>query len=420
MKSIKNCLIAFAMILAYSCGSNSNNTNLLSALIGDWSNKINNIIQNAQNAGLILEVTAASQAKNLIEQLRLTYEGELDKSVDAFSEKEQKIFDDITKSISGLEKGVTEAITNLSNVISMLPGINRTPQIRECTGNIIAPNRKDYILTLQGGFWDVAAENYKVSLKVNGQIINPIVEQTNQIEFQLPKSLFTTPSNKISYIPCEIYIDYKKSKLLLFHNKETATFSQKLIVLPPKFGEVILETTTLRDSTFVKPNQSCGPLTWSSKDGNNHNEILGCDIEPGWTCDVNTVTEQAAGEEGRINVDWFDLGNKSSLTRGQWQILTTPKSGLNGRDGVRSIILHYTIYQTRKVDVTERQNPVTLDWGNKIVLNIPRGAVWKLIFRKYNGDTLEIASTEQNSTLIKLDNIRDRQISLQVAPFNSL
>lgn len=403
-----------------SCGSNSNNTNLLSVLIGDWSNKINSIIINAQNGGLILEVTAASQAKTLIEQVRLTYEGELDKSVDAFSEKEQKIFDDITKSISGLEKGVTDATTSMGNVISILPGMNRTPQISECIGNIIAPNQQDYMLTLKGGFWDVAAEDYNVSLKINGQTIKPIVEFTNLIEFQLPKNLFTTPTNKISYIPCEITVDYKKSKLLFFHGKETAIFSQKFIVLPPKFGEVVLETTTLKDSTFIRPNQSCGPLTWSSKDGNNHNEILGCDIEPAWTCDINSVTPKGAGEEGRFNVDWFDLGNKSGLTRVQWQMLTTPKTGFNGHDGVRSIILHYTIYQTRKVDVLEKQNPVELNWGNKVVLDIPRGAVWKLIFRKYNGEILEIASAQQNSSLIKLDNIKDRQISVQVAPFTNL
>ena len=40
------------------------------------------------------------------------------------------------------------------------------------------------------------------------------------------------------------------------------------------------------------------------------------------------------------------------------------------------------------------------------------------MFKKYDGTTFEIASVvQQNSSLIKLDNIRDRQISLQVVPF---
>ena len=72
------------------------------------------------------------------------------------------------------------------------------------------------------------------------------------------------------------------------------------------------------------------------------------------------------------------------------------------------------------MDVTESQNPITLNWGNKIVLDIPRDAIWKLIFKKYDGNTFEIASDKQNSSLIKLDNIRNRQISLQVVPFDNL
>jgi hypothetical protein len=200
MKSIKIYFKVLILILFVGCnGGSSNPTSLvLGGLLGDWSNKINTIIQNAQNSGLILEVTAASQAKNLIEQVRLNYEGELDKTVDAFSAQERTTFDDISKTITGLDKGVTSALTNLSNDLSMLPGMKLTPQIRECLGTIIAPNQEKYLIVLHGGFWNAAEKDYNTILKINGTVIQPIVKQTNDIEFEIPKNLFKTPNISIS------------------------------------------------------------------------------------------------------------------------------------------------------------------------------------------------------------------------------
>jgi hypothetical protein len=420
MKAIKLFIAVLIITAIQACNNNNVGKPVLESIIGDWSNKINTIIQNAQNAGMVLEVTAAAQAQDLVEQVRIKYEGELDKTLDAFSTSEQKTFEDVTKAISGLDKGVTDALTNMGNVIAMLPGMNKTPQIRQCSGNIIAPNKDNYLLLLQGGFWDLAKENYKAVLKIKNSVYTAVVKDNNNIEFQLPKTLFPFSKDSIKYLPCEITIDYQKNSFLFFHKKAIAVFSQKLIILPEKFGSVCLQTTTLKDSTFIEPGKKCGPLVWSSKDGNTHQEILGCDMEPGWNCDINSVSEIAAAEEGRYNVDWFDLGNHSAPMRVQWQIMTTPKTHVGGNDGVRGIFLSYTRYQVRKVDVIKKDSPIDLNWGSKIILDIPRSSIWKLIITKYDGSVLEIASANQNSSLIKIDNIKDRQIALQVVPFNNL
>src|SRR6185312_706343 len=118
--------------------------------------------------------------------------------------------------------------------------------------------------------------------------------------------------------------------------------------------------------------QVCGPLTWSSKNGSTDNGIKGCDIEPGWNCDVQSVREKGLGEEGSFGKDWFDQGNYSTLSKVQWQLLTTPKSGTNprGHDGVRVINLIYSVWQPSTKDEIVDSNPVELTWGKQIVLEI--------------------------------------------------
>jgi len=422
MKSLKFVVMAIAILFFnVGCKPSANPASMvLGSFFSDLSNKVNSIIQQAQNSGTILELTAASQLMNVIEQARLAYDGELDRSLDTFTAAERTTFLDIEKTITQLDNGVINAVKNTQNLIVLLPLMDRVPQIRQCTGNIIAPNQKNYILAISGGFWDLAKKGYKAVLKVNGKVIKPIVKETNEVEFQMPKELFKTPKGEIVFIPCEIEIDYKKDKFLVFSSKETAKFSQKLIVLPSKFAQVTLETSNLRDSTFVKTNKECGPYIWDSRDGNNHNEIQGCDMEAGWQCDISSVRIGLVGEEGRSNVDWFNGGNQSTLGAAKWKMLTTPMSVLFGHDGVVSIKIFYNTVQTRKVDVVNISRPVDLKWGGTTVFDLPRNAIWKLVFKKYNDSVFTIASTDQSSSLVKLNLIKDRQISIQTAPFNSL
>ncbi|WP_367866645.1 hypothetical protein [Pedobacter sp. WC2423] len=422
MKSLK--IILMAMVISFfnvSCEpSPSPASMVLGSFFSGLTNHLNSIIQQAQSSGTILELTAASQLMNVIEQARIAYDGQLDHTLDSFTAAERQTFLDINRTIIQLDKGVTNSIINTQNLMLTLPLMDRVPQIRLCTGNIIAPNQKKYTLHLAGGFWDLAKDGYRAVLKINGKVIKPIIKATNEVEFQMPKALFKTPANEIVFIPCEIEIDYKKDKLLVFSSKETAKFSQKLIVLPLKFAQVSLETSSLQDSTFVRVNQTCGPYIWSSIDGNNHNEIQGCDMEAGWQCDIASVHPVLLGAQGRSNVDWFDNGNQSSLGGAKWKMLTTPKSGPFGHDGVVSINLIYNSFQIKKVDVVKLSKPVDLGWGTTTVFDLPRNSIWKLVFKKYDNSVFTIASTDQSSSLVKLNLIKDRQILIATAPFNGL
>lgn len=118
-----------------------------------------------------------------------------------------------------------------------------------------------------------------------------------------------------------------------------------------------------------------------------------------------------------INVDWFNLGSASQPSFVGWHYNMTTKHGWNGNYGGGTIDLEYRRFMTKKVSKTVIILERRLNWGDKIVLDIPRACTWKLIFEKYNGSHVEIASTEQKSPFITIKNIKDRQLEVQTVPY---
>jgi hypothetical protein len=417
MKTTSIKLGMFFCIFLINCNSATSPASItLGSFLGGLLNQINSVIQQAQTSGLILEVTAGSQVKNLIEETKTAYESSLNKTLDGFSAEERKLFDNLEVSITQVNEGIDNAASHVLAITSTFPLMRRVPQIRKYEGNIVSPNQSTS-LRLNGNFPSLGEKNYSAILKIKGQSIKASVTSNQDIEFTIPNNLLKSTKNKITYMPCVIEIDYEKRKFLLFHSREVASFHQSLVILPDQFGTLVIETTSKVDSTLREPG-ICPNLIWDTHSGSDDSAPKGCTVPPTWTVDVPTVRYVLKAQSGSKGDDWNDAGSVSDINYVGWRFVATTKHGPFGNYGGVVVDLHYEKYRTTQVDKVTYSSSKTLKWGDKIVIDLPAQSLWKLMFTKYDGKYFELASTTQNSPFIRLKNIRGRQLEIQTVPFD--
>ena len=93
-------LIIIALFVAFGACSSPTSTPAsgvtLGIIINQLSDRVNQMIQQAQNAGLILEVNAGGQIVAVLDQAKQVYENELAVTENALDNTQKKVVSDIT------------------------------------------------------------------------------------------------------------------------------------------------------------------------------------------------------------------------------------------------------------------------------------------------------------------------------------
>lgn len=381
--------------------------------------KANQLIEHAQNSGLILEVNGGAQVQTLVAQAKDAYKDDLDKTISSLDAKQQKVISDIDGVLKKAQGGLSVTTSEILTITNTLPLADHFPQVRSYSGTIISPNLSaSVIVKLDGNFFDAPNEGYDAVLKIGDTTIKNIGKTTAELEFPVPQKLFSKTPEKIEYNPFSIEVDYKKRSLLVFTKKQVATFNFFFVVLPERFGSVVFELTQLVDTTLWQ-DAVCPNLDWNTHNNQDDDQTRGCTMEDGWICDVASVHPQLVHEENRKDHDWFDRGSASSPTFAGWHFLATTRHGAFGNYGGVTVNLLYKKYKKTQILSTTKGKDTPLQWGDSKVFNIPPSASWKLTFKQFDGAIKEIASSEQQSPYIKVETAGS-QITVKLAPFGFL
>jgi hypothetical protein len=415
-----------ALLLALSMLGCNNGTDAVAAgtfgsLLDDLSNQVNLFIQHAQNTGLILEVNGGAQVANLITQAKDAYKSSLNTTVSQMTGEQQKLVSDINATFEKVQGGIADVNGDILTIINTLSPFEKVPQVTTYSGVIVSPaDSSGATVQLTGNFADVSKSGYEAVLKIGDSIYKPIEKLNQEIKFSIPAAEFSATANKINYKPFSINIDYSKKSLLVFSNKNTATFNLYFVILPPKFGTYVLETKKLVD-TFDSLWTTCGPLDWNTHDNNDHDENQGCPVEPGWTVETDSIYLEFTRKENTEGVDWFNRGNVSTTTWVGWHFYATTRHhtfGLpTGNYGGVAVIIHYKkLKPTQKIQPTK--TPETpIQWGDQKVLFLEPGITsWMITFHTFDGKETEIASSTQQNPYIKVTTAGN-QLQLKLAPF---
>lgn len=388
----------------------------LGLLFNQLSDKLNTLIQQFQNSGLILEINASSQIANLIASARDAFKDTLDTAEADLTAAQQQAISGIDDAIDKLHgELIDDAMAKLQQVAITLPFSNKVPQVTSFSGNVAAPNiAGDLIVNLAGSFVYVGENGYDADLTIGGFTTPNKVKTTQSLTFQVPRDHLPPSPNTVSYVPFSVSIPYKVTHLGVFHSKETMTFNFVFIVLPPSPGYVVLATSSLA-TVRQEVADSCNGLIWDSSNDDD-DSTKGCSMTDGWQCMRETVTYHFSRQEGDQPASWQDLGNQSTSTYVGWHFKTEHHGNPFGPDsGKLTVNLNYRKYK----DVQQPTNSVgastPLNWGDSKVITVDSSSTWKLTFYEFNGVSKDYASSDRSNPYLSISSAGN-QLTLKVIP----
>ncbi len=387
----------------------------LGALLNQLFDRVQQLVQQFQNAGLVLEVNAGAQIQAAIGQAQAALNNVLSTAASDLSAQQQQLISGLTGVVDDLQNKIIDDLTSkLQTAANTLPFANHFPQLAGFEGNVVAPNVPgDIQFTVSGNFFDIGEDGYDATVTIGSQVVTNTTKVTNQITFTVPRSTFTFVANSVTYLPTSISIPYRVSEVLgLIHKKEFATFNIIFIVLPNSPGTYDLQTS----KSGQVPQQvgaSCGNLVWDSSD-DDQDMVQGCNMTDDWQCLRETVTYSFSRQEGDQGSAWFDLGNASTSTFVGWHF-KTEHHGM-GTSGKLTVNLSYQ--KTRNVPQTQTTDTgdLALDWGNAKILTVDPTSSWKITYHQFDGTTKEYASSDSTNPYIRIV-ATGNQISLKAIPY---
>lgn len=371
------------------------------------------LIQQAENSGLILEVNGGAQVLNLINQAKDAFSSELTSTAQTLSAQQQQLISSLSGMLDDIQNHVLKDLTaKIQQTANTIPFAKTFPQLTFFEGNIIAPSTNaTNTVTLTGNFFDIGSKNYDAVLKVGNNSYKNSSKTTQQIMFQIPQSEFIHSPNQVNYTTISVDIPYKKTWLFFFKCKKSTSFLLNFIILPINSGSyqvVVTKATNIPQSEIA----TCNGLIWDSAQ-DDIDKVQGCDMSDGWSCDRNSVTYSFTRREGDQNNDWFDLGNVSTPTFVGWHFKTLHK--LFGTSGKLTVNLTYTRYKTITQPVTTTGPSVNLLWGETKVETVDPQASWKIVYHQFDGRIFEFSSSEETNPYLKITTLGN-QIQLTTIP----
>lgn len=393
------------------------------------------LIQQAQNAGLVLEVQAGAQAIAVIGYVQQVYQNSLDRTSDILGAQQQQAITGIRSVLDDIEN---HSLANLQTLASRLQGIantiplaNRFPQVTAYGKLYVsACGPTSVAFSATGNFFDVADPAFTPVLEVGGHTFRPTTSITTGLTFDVPRDtiLPSATSQAVRYIPAILRVPYAKRCNLLSTCKEEAVFRFSFIALPPQPGRVVLMTTRRLAHRITQDFTSHEFPQDSSQDDL---EILHCqNMTDGWFFDINSARYEfktihlehslpiiggrniqlVQGEPGN---DWFDLGNHSTSTAACWKFKTLHK-GL-GTSGKLYFFIKGRMYRDEATRESHEQS-IDMCWGDSRAVIVDSTARWVLKFFEFDGRQIDFGSADSSNPFVRVSAVGN-VVTVKTAPF---
>jgi hypothetical protein len=372
--------------------------------LDDLTNRANMILDRAVVGGQILEGNAANEALNVIAQAKDAYKDALAATSHQITSKEQQVLSGIsgildqiqTKTVDGVEKKITE-------VMLMIPFLDKEPQVTTWEGNVIGTGDDVVILHVYGVFKDVDRAGYEPLLQVSNNAIAPFDKSKQKLSFKVPTKAFPALAHSLNPIAVNLKIPYDPGFL---HRKDVRQFSIGFLSLPSSSGsfKLIQSSNVLQTLTQQR---SCQVRFAGHED-----VIRGCPIDQGWTVIPENARLDLVHEDGDgFGHDHWDL---------RWAI----SPGTVGRhirsDGNNSNLI-YNIYfveiKQQSVPVDQTLADEQLKWGDSKVYTITADdATFKAVYIDPAGHQVGFATNSASNPYIHIQQVGN-QVVVSMAPF---
>jgi hypothetical protein len=372
-------------------------TVLVGALLNSFTNRIDELIQEAEFSGEKMLLSASEQADLTVTNATFAFKDVTNTFFNRLDQSSQNSLLQIDSLITDIEKKTFKDIKAVEDkaqiIVNALPFSNRDPQVSTVTPKFVVPGNDSNIVRfkVEGNFIDSCKPEYKPTIRVGDKVIETTDNTTERLVFEVPISelvkgdksglssthaIVTVPYGKggidISWLPT-----FFQNFLSLFFKKtrEDATFRLLIGILPSSPGKIIVWRKILTSRKDIQH-----IVTGSTSQESVHDDITelvkGPPIYAPWEIVPGTIQFKIEHEEG----DWsYELNSSERPTVSY--VVKTIHHGI-GTSGKVTFHLEYDVYRFYEGENWVPE-PVVLKWGESQVFDAPNG--WKVDIQTFDG-----------------------------------
>lgn len=371
-------------------------------------NKVGDLIRQARSAGNDLLLSVGVEIENSIISVQIAYEKSLEKTMDELNELETKVLTDIdniiNKAITEGAKAAHDLLIQTQLISNSLPFHNKIPQVGMYSLRFVPPYVDIFRLDITGNFPFEFSEEDHPTLTVEGTVIQPILNTTTSIAFNIPKSLLGNfPNDNVKSVVASLSVPWDASHW--YHHKvKYGEFKIELELLPPNPGKVIIKHK-VKQSHQESSDRYSDIFIFDSSDNDIEEDrslrLSGDENREGWTIQPGTarfdLVERMEGVEGH---DWYNMGyQRGSDIEVVWRARTERKHA--GSSGKIKWRIACKIIRTVTTEI-EVSDEVQISWGTSRIFNYQAGK-WKIIWTRFDGYIQEFDRSYFESSFLKID-----------------
>ena len=267
----------------------------------------------------------------------------------------------------------------------------------EATRSPLASAQADDLitLTLQGVFPASMDPGFKPTIRLagGGQPIEPVHVTTQDIIFQLPRSVISAAGGrKFAKIP--VSIPYKRSRLIFGSKRVEAEFTIGIIGLPASPGRIVVRNST---PITVPDRRHVVTVQYNQQSDRDDHDLNHCGpVEDPWIIVANTVRFVVDRAEGSTHTEAPVRVNNPSVC---WHV-RTEHHAIGTSD---KLWWHFEYDVTSShTDTNTTAAEVVLRWGDSRTFDVTPNN-WRVVFDSFDGSHTELAAPEHGNRYLDID-----------------
>jgi len=419
-------ILAVFPVVVTACGTPVGDP--IGAILQGLSNDLSNVIANAGAQAQATTMSAAGAVEEAVNNAESSFASDLSNSINQANDLERSTVENLQllthDVMTGTKALLNAATADAQQLINTLPFTNLNPQVTSYSPQILArtsPSSGPVEVRVKGNFFWAFQAKLIPTLKVQGTTYQPSLNETQQLGFELPASVFSS-SPSSSFLPVSLELDAPYHQGHIFQSIQPGVFHLLVDVVPPSpftsltlVNQVTVSGTSTR--TVIEPpgaSSSSGGWYENSFDCNDKATTASYSADSGWTIipsSAAVVYTWNKNPGGAPPPTILAQTTRVTIIVRTLAVCTCVIACFSNGSGDITFYLTYTEQQPSPPSTVPVTTQLQMNWGDQLVQNVTRGQ-WHLTANLFNGTHLEFSASDNSNPYLT---IFDQGTSIRVS-----
>lgn len=378
----------------------------LGIFLNNLLDNLNQILMNARNAGLMLEIEAGREINIAIQNAQNVFSKNLEDAISKLDDSGKLLVGKLTSLVNDLNAGIqstmADVIARAQQISNSLPFRDHEPQLLRALPRFVVPSISNYEVPVvfQGNFEFAARQDFLPYLLINGKKYPPKDIGTQEITFRVSvDELFPAKAilekHLCNFTQATLIVPWETSFLGLFPKRHQNQYQVIIGALPQSPGQITVIHKTINKKPYSKRFSAGGYHQASTRESGNKDDIdhpYSVRPEDGYTVVRNTSSLDVAASQG----DW----SKSFVSDDGNQVVYKVTTIHHGAGSSGSVDFAISFDQIQNIDepITTSE-PVDLVWGDSKSFDYKPGS-WTVLFNAFDGSHTEFLGAKKSKFLL--------------------